>query len=145
MGAHARRGQFMRIGSESVASGQSGARAIAPAAATLAELRPSRLAPAAIGGSVSVPPEAQSPLQQELSKEQTAVWIRALLRLEPELSMARLAEELGLSDRQLGVGLSLLIRRGQARVREAPAGLRVVRVEPAHPRGSPTPMPRERR
>jgi hypothetical protein len=137
MGKHARRGQFTRIGSESVASEQTGVRAIAPAAARLAELRPSRLGPAAIGGSASAPPKAQVSLRQELSNEQAAYWIQVLLRLESEMPLAHLAEELGFSDRQFGMALGLLIREGKARIRDAPAGLRVVRVEATGPEVPP--------
>ncbi len=72
------------------------------------------------------------PFRQRLRREQTAVWIRVLLRLEREMPMARLAKELDLSDRQLGMGLALLIREGTARIRKTPDGLRVARVETAH-------------
>ncbi len=45
------------------------------------------------------------------------------------MPMARLARELSLSDRQVGMGLARLIRRGAARIRMGPDGLRVARVE----------------
>jgi hypothetical protein len=130
MGNHAKGRQFTGFGSESIASGQARVRPGHPTStATLAELRPSRLGPAAIGGSASAPPEAQVSLRRELSKEQAAVWIRALLRLERELPLDRLTEELGFSDRDFGAGLALLLREGKARIRKAPGGLRVVLVE----------------
>ncbi len=75
------------------------------------------------------PQENPLPRCQRLSREQAAVWIRVLLRLEHEMPMARLAKELDLTDRQLAVSLALLIREGTARIRQSPDGLRVVRVE----------------
>ncbi len=64
-----------------------------------------------------------------LGKRQAAVWIQVLLRVEPEFSLARVATELALSDRQLGRGLGALIREGKVRIRQAPGGPRVERVE----------------
>jgi hypothetical protein len=90
---------------------------------------PSAAAPPPFGRSASA--EAPRAVPQERSTEQVAIWIRALLRLQPALRLAHLAEELGLSDRQFGQALGLLIRRGKARVRKAPGGLCVTRVETA--------------
>jgi len=136
--------QVVRLGMESVASAPPGAPAARRASATTSGETPfDRMETTPIEGSAFASPEAQVSLRRELSKTQAAVWIRVLLRLEAELPLARLAEELGLSDHQFGMALGLLIREGKARIRDAPAGLRVVRVE-ATGRGGRA-MPYERR
>ncbi len=73
--------------------------------------------------------EFQISRRRKLNKGRAAVWIQVLLRVEPELSLTRVATELALSDRQLGRGLGLLIREGKARIRQGPGGPRVERVE----------------
>jgi hypothetical protein len=49
--------------------------------------------------------------------------------VQPELQLVWVAEELGVSDHAVGLGLGLLIREGKARIRDGPDGLRVIRVE----------------
>ncbi len=87
------------------------------------------------GGTVSPPAKAPTCRQQEVSRRQAATWIRVLLRLQPDLPVAWLAQQLGLSDRLIGLGLALLIRQGKARIRRGAGGLRVLRVE-AEPPGA---------
>jgi hypothetical protein len=141
MGMGVRGRQGIGFGRESIAFGQGGRRAASPAVATLGAPRADRPTPSPREGSPSV--EAPRAVPQERSTEQVAVWIRALLRLEPELRLPGLAEELDLSDRRFGQALGLLIRQGKARIRKAPGGIRVVRVETAYQERPP--MPHERR
>jgi hypothetical protein len=61
--------------------------------------------------------------QTILTDEQAAVLIRVLLRTEAEMPLMGLAEELGLSDHQFGMGLGLLIRDAKAKIRQGPEGL----------------------
>ena len=129
------------FGRESIALEQGVPRAASPATATPGAPQADRPTPALLGGWASG--EAARPVPEERSTEQVTVWIRVLLRLEPELRLADLAEALGLSNRQFGQALGLLIRQGEAGVRKAPGGLRVVRREPTRPAGSPMPQGRE--
>lgn len=115
--------EFVRLRSGSVAAGSTGM----PVGAPLPGGRSGEALQDRVAAAASREPQVS--LRRELNKEQAAVWIRALLRVEPELSLAHLAKELGFSDRQLGRGLGLLIREGRARIRKAPGGLRVIRVE----------------
>jgi hypothetical protein len=66
-----------------------------------------------------------------LTDEEAATLIRVVLQSEREMPLASLAEELGLSDRQFGMGLGLLIREGRAKIREGYAGLMVSAPDPA--------------
>jgi cytochrome b subunit of formate dehydrogenase len=60
-----------------------------------------------------------------LTDKEAATLIRVVLQIEPELPVARLAAELGLTDHQFGMGLGLLIREGKLKMRETPSGLMV--------------------
>jgi hypothetical protein len=136
--------QFIRIGTESIASEPSAVRAgHSTSAATLGETRWYRVPAAPVEGWASASSETHASFRPGISKERAATWIRVLLQLEPELPLARLADELGFSNRQFGKALGLLIREGRARVRDAAGGLRVVHVK-ATRQGTP-PMPQERR
>ena len=104
-----------------------------PSMAVMSEAREHRVAPPPTEVPAPSPHEILTPFRQRMSRKQTAVWIRVLLQLEREMPMALLAKELDLSDRQLGMGLSLLIRKGMARIRKTPNGLRVVLIETTGP------------
>jgi hypothetical protein len=137
MGIGARDRHGIGFGRESVASEQGVPRAASPLTATPGAPQADLPTPPRLGGWASA--EAPGPVSQKRSTEQAVVWIRVFLRLEPELRLSDLAETLGLSDRQVGRALGVLIRRGKARVRMAPGGLRVIRVEPAPPEQPPMP------
>jgi hypothetical protein len=85
------------FGRESVAFEQSYRGATLPAATTQLAPRPYRATPDPLGRSASA--EAPHIVPQERSTEEVAVWIQVLLRLESEMPLAHLAEELGFSDR----------------------------------------------
>lgn len=122
--------ECVRLRTGSVAAGSTGMPAEPPpSGGRSGEAPEDRVAGAAIEGPAPPSREPQVSLRRGLSKEQAAVWIRVLLRVKPELSLARLAKELGFSDRQLGRGLGRLIREGKARIRKAPGDLRVIRGE----------------
>lgn len=135
--------QLIRLRSESVASEPSAVQAGHPAsAAPLGETPQDRAAATPVGRPASAAP-ARASRRRGLTKKQAAAWIRILLRLESEMPLSHLADELGFSDRQFGEALGLLVREGKARVRDGPGGLRVVWVETTR-QGVP-PMPQERR
>jgi hypothetical protein len=95
-------------------------------------------------GSASASPERRVSRRRdsEIGKlRQVALWIQVLLRVEPELPLSRLAEELGVSDRQVGKALGLLIRERRVRIRDAPAGLRVILCERAPRAGTDASRP----
>jgi hypothetical protein len=94
--------EIIRIGVESVAAGPTDVRAGHPAsAATLGKTSQDRVGGASIGGAASASP-ARVSLRWGLSRKQAAAWIRVLLRLQSELPLAPLADELGFSNRQFG-------------------------------------------
>jgi hypothetical protein len=62
-----------------------------------------------------------------LTDLEAAALILVILQAESEVPLEGLAEELGLSDRQFGMGLGLLILEGKVRIRPGPGGF-VVRL-----------------
>ncbi len=58
----------------------------------------------------------------ELTDSEAAALIRAVLQAEGEVALGGLAEEMGLSDRQFGMGLGLLILEGKAQISRASDG-----------------------
>ncbi len=92
-------------------------------------------APAAAGPPAPPPPGARGSLRVELTDLEAAALLTVVLRAEGEVLLRGLAEQLGLADRQLGMGLGLLILDGTGRIREEPKGFVVFLVETGvHPR-----------
>lgn len=67
--------------------------------------------------------EQAGKVRPHLTDAEAAALIRVVLQAEPELPIARLAEELCLTEYQLGMGLGLLVRSGEAKIRQEPEGL----------------------
>jgi len=58
----------------------------------------------------------------QLTDREAAALLLVFIRSEGELPLDGLAEELGLSDLQFGMGLGLLILEGKVKIREGPGG-----------------------
>jgi hypothetical protein len=84
---------------------------------------------AATPGGAAAPPSGgtRNSLQVELTDREAAILILVVLQAEGEVPLGGLAEELGLSGRQFGMGLGLLILDGKAMIRHSPEGF-VVRL-----------------
>jgi hypothetical protein len=70
--------------------------------------------------------EVRGFLRVALTDPEAAALILVVLRSEGEVPLAGLAEELGLSDRQFGMALGLLIRERQVRIRAGAEGIVLV-------------------
>ncbi len=70
--------------------------------------------------------EFRNSIRVEVTDPEAAALIRVVVCSEGEVLLAGLAEELGLSDRQFGMGLGLLVREGQVRIRKGAQGFVLV-------------------